>query len=150
MHNVPESEARALLARPLFCLDADDWVPVRTQPTAQFIEGGLLDEEHARVGLQVQLLVHVGPKTKITKYKFTVFQNYLGDLRRVYQLHIQKLPKITAHDYPHQHMGDLRLQGSDGWLGWDYADALTHFCAETNITFMPGIGDPGEFRLRPT
>jgi hypothetical protein len=149
MLEVPEAEARALFSAPLFCVDADDWVPYRTNASIQCIECGLLDANHARVGLQVQLLVQTGRATRITTYKFSVFQNYLGGLRRAYQLDVRQLPKLTAHNRPHRHMGTARTAGDDGWLAWNYADALAHFCMETNISFQPPVPDPAEFRLRP-
>lgn len=149
MRDIPEAEARALLARPLVCPEAPYWTPHRQQLGTNSLECGLVDADGTRAGLHVHLLVHKGPKTQLSTFKFSVFQMNFGTAERVYQLHIRQAPRPSSnkHDWPHEHLGDVRRIGDAEWLGWGYAKALERFCSQTNITFLPPVNDPEIFEL---
>lgn len=151
MDDIPEAEARALLASRFICPDPSDWAQQRIQPGTHFTECGLVNEQGARTGLHVQLIARTGRKTGITTFKFTVFRLNLRAPQRVYQLHVQQAPRAPAdrHNWPHEHWGDHRETGDAAWLNWGYAAAIDHFCRQTNIEFQPPLRDPEHFELRP-
>lgn len=70
-------------------------------------------------------------------------------LLNAFQLHIRQAPRLATnkHDWPHEHIGTARVYGDAGWLRWDYAQALAHFCRQTNISFVPPVNDPEYFEL---
>lgn len=150
MKDIPEAEARALLAAQYVCPDPSDWRPVRGQAGTSIVECGLLNADGASVGLHVQLLVRRGLKTGLWTFKFTIFRVTIASLERVYQLHVRQLPKPPRdrHQLPHEHVGAWRSEGAAEWLNWDYAEALDHFCRQTNIIFVPPVSDPEAFELR--
>ena len=148
--DVPEDEARYLLSQPSRCDDID-WAPSARPLRGHVASTGLVDLLGSSRGMYVQLHVAASPKTKIVVYKFTVFKLESRSPRRVYQLDIEKYPKLPVHkhDYPHEHVWQTRYDGTAAWLGWSYTDALTHFKTRTNIQFEPeDPSDPDEFRLK--
>lgn len=149
MKDIPEAEARALLADRLVCPDAPDWGNHRQKPEISEMESGLINEDRARSGLHVSLFAHIGRRTQLRTFKFSVFRISLGAPERVYQLHIRQAPRLATnkHDWPHEHIGTARVYGDAGWLRWDYAQALAHFCRQTNISFVPPVNDPEYFEL---
>ncbi len=151
MRDMPEAEARAILGQELICRDAPAWSVHRNQPGTFKTECGLVDATGARAGLHVQLLLHVGLKTQLRTFKFTLFRMSLGSPERVYQLHIRQAPKAPGnlHDRPHEHIGNLRRIGDAAWLRWGYAQAIDKFRMTTGIQFVPPVTDPEIFELRP-
>lgn len=150
MLDMPAAEARALLALPLVCEDAPDWVPHKLKPGLETMECGLLVEGRVRSGLRVSLEFAVSPKTGVTTYKFTVFLVKLGGLQRVYQLQVNAVARKPKcwHDFVHEHMGHERILGKQEWLDWGFREALNYFCQQTNIIFVPPLADPSVFELR--
>lgn len=151
MRDMPEAEARAILAQALICPDPPAWSVHRNQPGTFMMECGLIDNTGARSGLHVHLLVHVGQRTGLRTFKFSVFRMSLGSQARVYQLHVRQAPRPLSnhHDRPHEHVGNLRKTGDATWRRWGYAQAIGYFCATTGIRFDPPIADPEIFELRP-
>ena len=149
MEYTPEDEARALLAKPLICEDSPAWSQQKNQPGTFTLECGLVDADGRGSGLHVQLVYRFSQKTKTRKFAFSVFQRSLGTPQRVYGLDLKQAPRklINDHDMPHEHFGNKREEGGDDWISWGFDDAITQFCLSTNITFVPTIEDPEEFRL---
>jgi hypothetical protein len=151
MTDAPESEAIAILAKPLFCEDVPGWAHNRLKPDMVSFECGLMQEDRSRAGLHVQLVFARSQKTKIATFKFSVFRMSLGSPQRIYQIEV----KATAyapknwHDLAHEHMGDARTNGSQEWLKWTFKEALDYFCKRANITFIPPLSDPEAFELKP-
>lgn len=150
MHTLPEAEARALLSIPTVCEDIGAWQASRAQPDTWTCGAGLVHQDGTRVGCIVELLKHQSRKTRIVRYALSVFKQSPSGLYRAYQLDVTKWPRMPAdlHQGPHEHMGDLRINGDARWLAWGYDDALAHFAAQTNITFVPPVEDPEVFVLR--
>jgi hypothetical protein len=144
MKDIPEAEARALFGAPLFCHDAPGWRSHGVTPGLAILESGLVTEDGIRTGLRIQLLFSRSPKTKVVTFKFTVFQLNLRALQRVYQLHVSAVARKPKnwHDLPHEHVGNLRFEGNESWLGWDFQEAMDHFCEVTKIAFIPQLTDP--------
>jgi len=151
MQSVSNEEALALLSRPLVCQDMEDWRYERLQPNMARAECGLVDEFGIGSGLTVQLMFARSPKTKLAEYKLTVFKRNLSALQRVYQLQVNAVAHAPKnwHDMVHEHMGTTRIPGNEDWLRWGLPEALAYFCHRTNITFIPAILDPEDFRLTP-
>jgi hypothetical protein len=151
VNDVPEVEARELLALPRTCEDAPDWKFNKLKPGLATMECGLIEADGSSTGLQVHLAVARSTKTKLRTFKFSVFHAQLGGLRRVYQLHITATahnPK-NWHDLAHEHIGTARIPGQSDWLGWAFEDVLQYFCQQANITFIPPMDDPEAFKLKP-
>lgn len=149
MQKIPEEEARALVRKPLFCEDIDDWSPLKVQRGTVVCGAGVLDENGESVRMYVELAYRNTHRTKITTYLFTLFKRYPYGKERVYQLEISQTPKRIKdlHKLSHEHMGSLRTLGDVNWGGWGYDEVLAHFCARTNITFKPRPSHPEEFQL---
>lgn len=150
MNDIPEAEARTLLAKPLKCEDSPSWEPLRIQPDTFQIGVGVLDEFGIRTGLYVQLNFHRGLKTKSVTYQFSVFKRQPYGLERVYQLEVVQWsrPIKDAHKQSHEHFGDKRTPGDASWDNWQYDDVIKHFCSRTNIQFQPALMHPEHFQLR--
>lgn len=150
MQKIPEEEARALVSQPLFCEDIENWNPLKIQPGTAVCGNGILDADGQSVRMYVELSYRSTPRTKITKYVFTLFKRILRGKERVYQLEVTQTPKRVKdlHKLSHEHMGDLRTDGGATWDNWGYDEVLAHFCAATNITFVPKPAHPDDFQLR--
>ncbi|WP_146030624.1 hypothetical protein [Castellaniella caeni] len=151
LNDVPEDEARALLAARYTCEDYGEWTTTKASPEAYRVSCGLLDGDGARTNLYVEMFVKVSQKTKITHYKFSVMRRRPLD-GRVYQLEIKVLPRILKdqHQMPHEHIGRHREPGDATWAAWGFNEVLARFVQQTNIEFRPDLGSPLDFRLRPS
>ena len=149
MRDIPESEALALLSSPLICENAPGWTFNRLKPGLAVLECGLMQEDRSRAGLHIGLQFSRSLKTKLVAFKFTVFKMSLGAPQRVYQLQVNAAARVPKnwHDVVHEHMGDARVFGSSDWLAWEFKEALDYFCRRANITFVPAIADPEDFKL---
>lgn len=147
MQSIPEAEARILLGRQLTCEDATDWFH-GTKPGVLHIQSGLTDANGSRTNLFVDLSVRGGSLTRNARYVFSVFRMNSYGFDRVYQLcvNLTSKPVKDAHNRPHEHIGDLRREGSAAWRKWDYDEILAYFCAQTNIVFLPAPADPEHYR----
>lgn len=151
MLDIPESEAKALLAHGLRCIDCETWIPHKVNKFLSTACAGTLDNQGVSPGIIVVLEYYLHPVTQLKRYKFSVFKQRPYGLDRVYQLEVtqSKKPLKDAHTKPHEHFGDTRTNGDDGWSLWSYDEALNHFCERTKITFEPPIQTPEEtFKLR--
>ncbi|MEJ8811400.1 hypothetical protein WKW77_10015 [Variovorax ureilyticus] len=150
MHDIPEAEARALLANVLFAHDCPDWSVWKVQPGTSQIDMGLVDAAGIGARMQVSLKFHRGPKTNLTHYLFTVYRQEPQGLQRVYQLEVRQWPKPvkSEHMRPHEHWGDKRIQGEQSWASWSYEQVLAYFCEQTRIKFEPVPGHPEAFSLK--
>lgn len=72
-----------------------------------------------------------------------------GFQERVYQLDINRWPRLPRdqHQHPHERFGQLRGDPQPDWALWNYDDALRHFVQTTSIRFDPAPGDPFGDRL---
>lgn len=151
MNDVPEAEARRLLANPLYCDDYPDWRPPKGTKGKLQVSCGLLNAEGVNVRLIADLIFSRSPSTRIVRYKFSVFlRGSSARLERVFQLDVSQWPRgaPSEHHRPHQHFGDNRQLGDATWASWTYDEVLERFCATTNITFRPPLPHPEELRLR--
>lgn len=148
MRDIPEAEARALFAAPLFCEDIEPWVPFK--PDTVEVTAGVVDADGKSAGLLVKMLYRYSPKTRIRTCQFTVFVRRTYGLERAYQLELNRHPVkiVDAHRWSHEHMGSLRVVGDASWEKWEYDDAIAHFCAQTNISFRPALPHPEHFYLK--
>jgi hypothetical protein len=147
--DVPEDEARALLAEPSVCPEIGPWIP-KSRPLVGYEAGaGLLDESGNPRGMSVQLDVAQGRKTRLWTYRFTVYRLGMHSPSRVYQLEVTNFPTLPKdkHAWPHEHIGRGKVVGDAGWLRWSYDAVLARFKLATNITFVPDIDDPSVFKL---
>lgn len=151
MHDMPEEEARALLSRPHTCVECNDWVPQKMQPGTVMASSGLVDQQGIGTGMYVQLVFSRSPKTKMVRFKCTVFQTRHGAQARVYQLDVQQSPKLPKdrHSLPHEHFGAARSPiDSNGCHNWNFEDVLSYFCGATGIRFEPALSHPEDFQLK--
>lgn len=144
-----EAEAREFLSQPLFCYDCDNW---QFNPTTQrhSCSMGLVDGQGVRTGLVVDLSYSFFNRTRKTYFVFSVFKLFPKGKLRVYQLDIRKFsrPVKDSHVKPHEHIGNLRVNGEDCWGSWSFRETLNRFINQTNITFSPDVQDPTEFKLK--
>jgi hypothetical protein len=149
MRKISEDEARAFVARPLFCEDIEEWAPLKVQRGTVACGAGILDEHGESVRMYVELCYRNTHRTKITTYLFTLFKRYAYGKERVYQLEVTQTPKRIKdrHKLSHEHMGSLRTLGDVNWGHWGYEDVPAHFSAATNITFRPKPTHPEDFQL---
>lgn len=150
MKDVPEQEARALLARPLSCEDCEDWKPSRTSKGLLEAGCGLISPEGVHLRLYVDMRFR---RTEITSgkfYMFSIFRRQPYGQERIYQLDIRQYPVVPRDEHllPHEHIGSARETGDAAWSNWNYDQVLAYFCARTNVTFIPLLPHPDEFRLR--
>lgn len=150
MRDIPELEARALFADPLFCEDAGPWETFKGNPDAVAISAGLLDADGRSANLLLRMIYHFSPKTRIRTCQFSVFARRPYGSERAYQLEIQQFPVkiVDAHKRSHEHMGALRTAGDASWDEWGYDEAVAHFCKQTNISFAPPLPHPEHFTLK--
>lgn len=150
MHQIPESEARELLRGRYLCEDAPPWAPMRMLPGTLEIGIGVLDYTGKSVKMYVRLNYQHSPKTRIIKYKFTVFRRETYGLERIYELQVNQFPKPVhdAHQQSHEHYGTSRIEGKPDWKDWKYEDVISYFCRQTNIEFKPEIPHPEQLQLR--
>jgi len=150
MRDLPFLEASAILSAPHICPEMQDWWYDRNQPNLARCATGLVAQNGSRSGLFVELTFVDPPRTKLTEFKFTVFQTQLASRQRVYQMHLNAVARAPKnwHDFAHEHFGDRRFQGSAEWLGWSFPQALDYFCQRTNIRFEPPVRDPSIFELQ--
>lgn len=100
--------------------------------------------------MYAQLIYTNSPKTRVKKYKFTLFRRQPFALERVYELQVNifNKPMHDAHQKSHEHIGRLRVTGGANWTAWRYDDVVAYFCSQTNITFNPHLPDPEHFQLK--
>lgn len=151
MKDIPESEASALLAKPLLCQDTPAWSFNKLKPGLATLECGLVQADGVRSGMHLVLQFQRSIRTGIVTFKFTVFKVSLGAPQRVYQLQINAVARTPKHwhDFVHEHMGDARILGTEEWLKWGFSEALDYFSDRANISFDPAVLDPEEFSLKP-
>ena len=150
MRDVTEQDASALLAAPLLCEDCEDWKPSRTSKGLLEAGCGLISREGVNLRLYVDMRFRRTGKTNGRFYMFSIFRRQPYGQERIYQLDIRQYP-VTPRDHhllPHEHIGSARQIGDAEWLNWTYDQVLAHFCARTNVTFIPQLPHPDEFRLR--
>lgn len=141
---ISESEASALLAEPLRCMNAGDWRPVPGRHRQCSTGAGLMDDHGRRTELFVDLRFHQNPACNERNYLFSVLKRNRYGTDRVYQLAVRQAPKPPkdVHKRPHEHWGSSRIPGHDDWVNWNFDELLRHFCSRTNITFQPQPEDP--------
>lgn len=148
MHEISEPEARILLDRPLRCEDVGDWKAVGIGLNTCLLQSGLICQNRMATELYVELKFcrRAGPGR--ISYSFSVFRRNRCNVDRVYQLTVVQSPKPIKdkHGQSHEHIGASRTLGTAEWQEWSYDDVLKHFCARTNITFVPTPGHPENFR----
>lgn len=139
MRKITEREAKALLAGPLYCLDAGPWGTERITPDTLNLSAGLVNDLRLSSGLYVKLQYRHSHQRKIKKYIFTVFKWNQIDRVRLYQLQVIQTPKPIrdVHRRSHEHLGDCRTIGELPWESWSYPEVLAYFCERTNICFVP-------------
>lgn len=153
MQDIPESEARGLLAGKLICVDFIWDNQIKFSPFTQVGTAGVVNQDGVRQKVLVKIKYYSHPRIKKTGFTFSVFKQNLYGLDRVYQLELKKFPQPlkNAHAKPHEHWGNVRLNAPDEWNSWSFTDALEHFCTVTNIVFQPDIELPelsiNQFRL---
>lgn len=150
MTDIPEAEARALLARQLYCHDIGEWSGWKLQQESVRAGMGLVDEQGLGVRLQVDLLFRRSKKTGTAHYIFTVFKQESYGLQRVYQLEVKQWarPVKDEHMRPHEHWGDSRVVGDKSWATWGFEQIIGYFCQQTGIVFQPAPTDPEAFELK--
>lgn len=150
MNNIPEVEARELLATPGYCEFEGDWVPEKVSPGTFTVAVGLLDRDGVGRRMMVKLFFRRSQKTGLVKYKFGVYRRTPYGLDRVYELDVtqSRKPIKNLHDRSHEHIGALRRNGIEAWSKWEFEDVLEYFCAATNIKMSPGPDHPERFELR--
>jgi hypothetical protein len=152
MTDATEDEARATLAIPSVCPNAEPWNPQPRGGIGFQCGAGLLDADGSPRGLAVDLLVSQARATKLMRFKFTVFKSTQWGPERLYQLDVQCFPRLPSdsHQYPHEHFGRYRSSPQEAWAKWTFDDVLTRFRESTNITFEPRVTNPFEldFNLR--
>jgi hypothetical protein len=150
MSKVTEAEALALLSNPKQCIDIGAWLPVRHLANTWSCASGVINAEGVGTHLWVDLVLRRSPKTRMIWYKFSVFRRHAWGTEMVYQLDVQCYEKRlkNAHDMPHEHMGDLRMQGSLTWAQWSFEDVLRRFSERTKIDFEPPVSHPDDFELK--
>lgn len=152
MDSLDEAEARALLAEPHFCdeADPDDWQVLDRPPGAFGFELGLLNRQSENVGLVVHLIYYRSRQTNLITVKMGVFTQQRRQPKvRVYMLEIttKSYSPDNWHDEAHEHWGKSRLPVPE-WTNWrSFRDILDFFCRQTNITFRPPLEDPEQLRL---
>lgn len=150
MQDIPEAEARSILSGAKQCEDSPDWAPLKTQPDTFEIGIGVLDLLGRGTGLYVQLHYRHSQKTKIIRYRFSVFRRQPYGVERVYQLQVNHFP-VPVHDVhqrSHEHIGQLRVVGDARWANWRYDEVIAYFCKQTNIAFVPDLSHPEHFQLK--
>lgn len=136
MPTIPECEARALLAQPLLCEDADHWKRIRGPVPKCSTGGGLVDQ----FGKASGLIVELGFRWQHGRcYVFSVMKRNRYGLDRVYQLEVNQAstPPGSAHKRPHEHWGGSRFDGPADWMTWNFDELLSYFCSQTNVSFSP-------------
>lgn len=136
MKDIPEIEARSLLAEHTDCVDMGNWQQSRHSSGIFSAECGLL-KNGVFTQLHLDLVHSYNAKTKITHLKFSIFKKTPYGRDRVFQLDINQNPKAFkhVHNRPHCHWGDKRVCGDENWLTWSYDDAITYFIEQTKVRF---------------
>lgn len=149
MNDLPHADAIALFDQQRYCDDVDAWVPEPQQNGTMTASSGVVDADGIRTPLLVQLQYRNSAKTRKVWYKFSVFIRHPWGMQRAYQLDVEQFakPPKNAHDLPHEHMGDQRLQGAPSWSKWTFEQVLDRFSEETKITFRPPLVHPEHFEL---
>lgn len=150
MNTISEAEARALLAKPLECIDCPDWSGWKMMEGTVQTSMGLVDEFGIGSRLQVALRFHRSAKTKRVTHLFTVYKVEPHGLERVYQLDVRQFPKPVKDEHmrPHEHWGARRLPGTESWATWSYEQVLAYFASQTKILFKPRPAHPEAFELK--
>jgi|APLak6261702414_1056262.scaffolds.fasta_scaffold18589_1 hypothetical protein len=138
MKDIPEIEARSLLAESTDCIDIGDWQPSRHSGGIFSVECGLL-KNGVYTQLHLELIHSYHAKTKVTHLKFSVFKKTPYGRDRVFQLDINQNPKAfkNVHNRPHCHWGNKKVYGDENWLTWSYDDAITYLIEQTKVRFDP-------------
>lgn len=150
MNDIPEDEARDLLARPLYCDECRDWEPAKGLKGVLETSCGLLNEEGTNVKLLLDLSFRRSPKTNTIRYVFSVFKRLPRGLDRVYQLDVSQWnrPVADKHNQSHEHVGNARNPGEASWQKWTFEEVMVYFCQQTNITFRPNLHHPEVLQLK--
>ena len=117
MNNIPEVEARELLATSSICEFEGDWLPEKVSPGTFTIAAGLMDRDGIGKRMVARLSFRHSQKTGLIKYKFSVFNRTRYSLDRVYELEVTHSPKPmkNLHAISHEHIGALRRNGNEAW-----------------------------------
>jgi hypothetical protein len=115
--DITESEARALLANPLYCEDCPDWTPRQQLKGSLETTCGLLDKDGISVRMLLELSFRRSAKTNNVRYLFSVFKRLPRGLERVYQLDVSQWnkPIFDKHNQSHEHIGATRIPGKSSW-----------------------------------
>lgn len=151
MLDIKESEAKALLAEELRCIDCELWIPHKVNKFLSSASAGTINNQGISPGIIVELDYYLHPLTQIKSYKFSVFKQRPYGRDRIYQLDVRQSKKQIrdAHSKSHEHFGDKRIEGDDAWSLWSYHEALKYFCERTKIIFEPPVQIPDEaFKLK--
>lgn len=150
MNKVSEEEARSLFELPLVCEECPEWKYSPGVKGEMSTGAGLLNSHGVGVKLYTDLIFKRSPKTNTVRYIFSVFRRQISGIERIYQLDVMQWarPVRDLHQMPHEHMGTARNIGDDTWSTWNYHDVISRFCSQTNITFLPVINDPEDFKLK--
>ena len=133
-------EARTQLGSRLICPE-QQWI---RKGSMYLLESGVLDITGKTTGLFISLQAILGPKPSYSKFRFALQKREKWENDPVYQLHIVQIgrPLPSIHAAPHEHLGDLRVEGSSEWLHWKARDVLCHFCTQINMGFDPPLSLP--------
>jgi hypothetical protein len=131
-------------------VDSPSWEPLKNQPGTFKTENGVVDSEDIGTKMYVQLYYQSSIKTKIKRFKFSLFLRRPYGLDRIYQLDVVQFSKAIKdmHKRSHEHYGDTRTVGQLHWENWQYDDVLAYFCSRTGLVFEPQLTHPEHFELK--
>lgn len=144
------ASAEPIIELPKWADPTDDW---RESPNGmKSMVVGITGRDGARVrGLTIEIHAQVSRSVKRNKVVFGLFR----DRERVYQLQIDD-SKLFCHKDDrvgklygtHAHVGDEAEPCPVESAQWTFDDALEFFCRRINLTFVPPLSNPFEFRLK--
>lgn len=115
----------------------DRWRPHRTHEGLATLEFGVVDADGALIrGLHVEISVQRSRRIRAMAMKFTLFSFENFRNQRVAQLDCPGRSGLQPgdHDFPHLHVGDLRIGGDASWSTLGFDGLLALFCRECNLT----------------
>lgn len=146
-----DREASAWMAMPKMGEPSEAWSQHRTHKGLSTLEFGLLDGDGAAIpGLHVEIARTAMPRVASVSWKITLFHSDGFRPRRVYQIDNPGRAGMRPgdHDFPHEHVGELRQADNPAWRLIGFPAMLEVFCQRCTLTLTGPVPDPTAFQLR--
>jgi len=128
-----------------------EWQQHRTHAGLSTLPFGVLDPRGASIrGMHVEFAALRRPRLAGLAWKLTLFSLQNFRLLRIYQLENPGRAGMRPgdHDFPHEHVLDVRQPENPQWREFAFPAMLEHVCRQCTLTLTDSPPDIDAFALR--